>query len=150
VTSEAENVRILVIEDEPRFAKALTRGFEGEHYEVEVATTGKAGFFRLSAQTIELLILDLMLPGRDGLEILATARWRGSSTPVLSAARSKATWRRLQGHPLNKQRRYKLVRRCLFRQFPCSKVAFPSPPKLALDSPAPTRRSLSCPRGTPS
>jgi hypothetical protein len=57
---------------------------------------------------------------------------------VSAAARNKATWRRLQGHPQNKQRRYKLVRRCLFRQFPYSGVAFPSPPKLALDSPGPT------------
>lgn len=76
-------MRILVIEDEPKVAKALKQGLEGEHYDVAVATTGEEGFFRLSAETFDLLILDLMLPGRDGLSILATARQRGLAMPVL-------------------------------------------------------------------
>ncbi|MBI4613476.1 MAG: response regulator transcription factor [Planctomycetes bacterium] len=76
-------MRILVIEDEPKVAKALKQGLEGEHYDVAVASTGEEGFFRLNSETFDLLILDLMLPGRDGLEILATARQRGLATPVL-------------------------------------------------------------------
>ena len=76
-------MRILVIEDEPKVAKALKQGLEGEHYDVVVAPTGEEGFFRLSAETFDLLILDLMLPGRDGLSILATARQRGLAMPVL-------------------------------------------------------------------
>ncbi|MGQ0612915.1 MAG: response regulator transcription factor [Planctomycetaceae bacterium] len=76
-------MRILVIEDEPKVAKALKQGLEGEYYDVVVATTGEEGFFRLNSETFDLLILDLMLPGRDGLEILATARQRGLTTPVL-------------------------------------------------------------------
>jgi len=76
-------VRILVIEDEPKVAKAIKQGLEGEHYDVVVATTGEEGFFRLNSETFDVLILDLMLPGRDGLEILATARQRGLATPVL-------------------------------------------------------------------
>ena len=76
-------MRILVIEDEPKIAKALKQGLEGEHYEVVVATTGEEGFFSLSSETFDLLILDLMLPGHDGLEILAAARKGGLATPVL-------------------------------------------------------------------
>jgi len=76
-------VRILVIEDEPKVARALKQGLEGEHYDVAVATTGEEGFFRLNAETFDLIVLDLMLPGRDGLEILATTRRRGIQTPVL-------------------------------------------------------------------
>lgn len=76
-------MRILVIEDEPKVAKAIKQGLEGEHYDVVVATTGEEGFFRLNSETFDVLILDLMLPGRDGLEILATARQRGLATPVL-------------------------------------------------------------------
>lgn len=76
-------MRILVIEDEPKVAQALEQGLEGEHYDVVVATRGEEGFFRLAAETFDLVLLDLMLPGRDGLEILDTIRRRGIQTPVL-------------------------------------------------------------------
>ncbi|MCX8038037.1 MAG: response regulator transcription factor [Candidatus Sumerlaeia bacterium] len=76
-------MRILVIEDEAKVAKALKEGLEAAHYEVVVARTGEEGFFLVNAQVFDLLILDLMLPGRDGLEILTTLRKRGLQTPVL-------------------------------------------------------------------
>lgn len=76
-------MRILVIEDEPKVARALEEGLQGEHYEVVVATRGEEGFFRLAAETFDLVLLDLMLPGRDGLEILGTVRRRGIQTPIL-------------------------------------------------------------------
>jgi len=76
-------MRILVVEDEPKVAQALKQGLEGEHYDVDVATTGEEGFFRLNAETFDLIVLDLMLPGRDGLEILSIMRQRGIQTPVL-------------------------------------------------------------------
>lgn len=76
-------MRILVIEDEPKVARALEQGLEGEHYDVVVATRGEEGFFRLAAETFDLVLLDLMLPGRDGLELLGTIRRRGIQTPVL-------------------------------------------------------------------
>jgi len=76
-------VRILVIEDEPKVAQALEEGLTAEHYEVAVATKGEEGFFRLAAEAFDLVVLDLMLPGRDGLEILSTIRRRGIGTPVL-------------------------------------------------------------------
>jgi len=76
-------VRILVVEDESKVAKALKEGLEAEHYEVSVARTGEEGFFLIHAQTFDLVVLDLMLPGRDGLEVLITLRKRGLQTPVL-------------------------------------------------------------------
>lgn len=76
-------MRILVIEDEPKVARALEQGLEAEHYDVVVARRGEEGFFRLAAETFDLVLLDLMLPGRDGLEILETIRRRGIQTPVL-------------------------------------------------------------------
>lgn len=76
-------MRILVIEDEAKIARALRDGLEAEHYEVEVAATGEDGFFRWDAATFDLVLLDLMLPGRDGLEILRALRARGATTPVL-------------------------------------------------------------------
>src|SRR4029450_3493484 len=70
-------VRILVVEDEEKVARALQEGLEAEAYDVTLAPTGEDGFFRASAEDFDLVILDLMLPGRDGLHILATMRQRG-------------------------------------------------------------------------
>lgn len=77
------HMRILVVEDELKVARALEEGLAQEHYEVSVATTGEEGFYRLSAEVFDLIVLDLMLPGRDGIEILRTIRQRGLETPVL-------------------------------------------------------------------
>lgn len=76
-------MRILVIEDEQKVARALREGLEAEGYEVAAAATGEEGFFLVNAETFDLVILDLMLPGRDGLEVLGTLRKRGLQTPVL-------------------------------------------------------------------
>ncbi len=76
-------MRILVVEDERKVAKALQEGLEAELYETIVAQTGEEGFFLASTQVFDLVVLDLMLPGRDGLEILEALRKRGLATPVL-------------------------------------------------------------------
>jgi DNA-binding response OmpR family regulator len=76
-------VKILVIEDEPKTAQALRKGLSGEGYEATVAKTGEEGFFLLNAESFDLVILDWMLPGRDGIEILKTLRAQGAKTPVL-------------------------------------------------------------------
>jgi two-component system copper resistance phosphate regulon response regulator CusR len=75
-------VRILIIEDETKVANALRAGLEAEHYEVTVATTGEEGFFLANQASFDLLLLDLMLPRRDGIDVLATLRKRGIQTPI--------------------------------------------------------------------
>jgi two-component system copper resistance phosphate regulon response regulator CusR len=76
-------VRVLVIEDERKVAEALEEALTSEHYEVALAHTGEEGFFRIAAETFDLVILDLMLPGRDGFEIIEAVRRRGIQTPLL-------------------------------------------------------------------
>ena len=76
-------MRILVVEDEQKVANALREGLEDEHYDVMVAPTGEDAFFRVNTEKFDLILLDLMLPGRDGLQILTTIRKRGLETPVL-------------------------------------------------------------------
>jgi two-component system copper resistance phosphate regulon response regulator CusR len=76
-------VHILVVEDEQKMAKALKDGLEADDYAVSVAHTGEEGFYLAQAKTFDMMILDVMLPGRDGFEILATLRQRGMKTPVL-------------------------------------------------------------------
>jgi len=76
-------VRVLVVEDERKLAHVVTAALEAEHYEVVAAATGEDGFFRANAEVYDLVVLDLMLPGRSGLEILQTLRQRHIDTPVL-------------------------------------------------------------------
>ena len=76
-------MRVLIVEDEKKVAKALREGLEAEHYEVRVACTGEEGFFLVNHESFDLVVLDLMLPRRGGLEVLTTLRMRGLPTPVL-------------------------------------------------------------------
>jgi DNA-binding response OmpR family regulator len=75
--------RILIVEDDPKTANAIRNGLRGEGYEAVIARSGEEGFFELSAETFDLVVLDWMLPGRDGIEILRALRARGTRTPVL-------------------------------------------------------------------
>jgi two-component system copper resistance phosphate regulon response regulator CusR len=90
-------VRILVVEDEVKLAKALKEGLEAEHYTVSVVHTGEEGFYVVHEQAFDLIILDVMLPGRDGLEVLATLRRRGNTTPVLLLTAKDAIDDRVRG-----------------------------------------------------
>jgi len=75
--------KILIIEDDAKTANAIRTGLRGEGYDATIAKTGEDGFFQLNAEPFDLVILDWMLPGRDGIEILKTLRARGTKTPVL-------------------------------------------------------------------
>lgn len=90
-------MRILVIEDEQKLAKALQEGMQAEGYEVTVAETGEAGFYSVQTESFELVVLDVMLPGRSGFEILKTMRQLGFSTPVLMLTARDAVEDRVRG-----------------------------------------------------
>jgi two-component system, OmpR family, copper resistance phosphate regulon response regulator CusR len=76
-------VRILLVEDELKVGQAVSKGLQAEGYEITWAQTGEEGFFHASSQTFDLIVLDVMLPGRDGIEVLHTLRTQGSKTLVL-------------------------------------------------------------------
>jgi DNA-binding response OmpR family regulator len=76
-------MRVLVVEDEVKVAKALKEGLEDERYDAVVAHTGEDAFFRINTEQFDVIILDVMLPGRDGLQILTSIRKNGIDTPVL-------------------------------------------------------------------
>jgi DNA-binding response OmpR family regulator len=76
-------VRVLVVEDERKLAQVVSLALEAEHYDVVVAGTGEDGYYRASSELFDVVVLDLMLPGRSGLEILQTLRQRHIETPVL-------------------------------------------------------------------
>jgi two-component system, OmpR family, copper resistance phosphate regulon response regulator CusR len=76
-------MQILVVEDEPKVGHAIREGLESEGYEVSLAQSGEEGFFHASTHAFDLIILDVMLPGRDGIEVLQTLRKQGIKAPVL-------------------------------------------------------------------
>src|SRR5579863_8380678 len=76
-------MRILVVEDEHKLAKALQDGLEADQHRVSLAHTGEEGFFLIETERFDLVLLDVTLPGRSGLEILAAMRQRGVKTTVL-------------------------------------------------------------------
>ena len=90
-------MRILIIEDETKVAKALREGLEAEHYEVTIAATGEDGFFLASQRSYDIVLLDLLLPRRDGIDVLATLRKCGNQTPVLVLTAKDAVEDRVMG-----------------------------------------------------
>lgn len=88
---------ILVVEDEQKMARALQEGLEADEYSVRVAYTGEEGFYLVQAHPFDLVILDVMLPGHDGFEILSTLRKRGIKTPVLLLTSKDAVEDRVRG-----------------------------------------------------
>jgi len=76
-------MRILVVEDETKVASFIQRGLEAEHYTVDVASDGDTGLARALEGHHDLLILDLMLPGRDGAAVLRELRARRHTLPIL-------------------------------------------------------------------
>ena len=76
-------MRVLLVEDERKVAQALREGLEAESYDVVVERTGEDGYFRATTESFDVLLLDIGLPGRSGLEILARLRERNITVPVL-------------------------------------------------------------------
>jgi DNA-binding response OmpR family regulator len=83
VPSTGARTRVLVVEDEKKVASALREGLEDEGYDVVVEHNGEAAFERVKSDTFDVIVLDLMLPGRSGREILTSLRARGDDTRVL-------------------------------------------------------------------
>jgi DNA-binding response OmpR family regulator len=75
-------VKILIVEDEPEMAAVLSRGLEEEEFSVQVCGTGIAALDQAAENSFDLILLDAMLPGLDGFEVVSRLRER-SETPVL-------------------------------------------------------------------
>lgn len=76
-------MRILVVEDDKKVASFLQRGLQEEHYLVDVANDGVDGLTRANLHDYDLLLLDVMLPGKSGLEIVRNLRARERTVPML-------------------------------------------------------------------
>lgn len=76
-------MRILIVEDEANLAEALSQILKKNHYSVDVAHDGEEGLDNALSGIYDLLLLDIMLPGMDGIALLRTIRERGLPTPVI-------------------------------------------------------------------
>jgi len=76
-------MRILVVEDEPKVASFVRRSLEAEHHAVDVATDGEAALERALGGAYDLVVLDVMLPKRDGMAVVRELRAHGQTVPVL-------------------------------------------------------------------
>jgi len=90
-------MHILVVEDERRLAHLLRRVLLEERHTVDVASDGAQGLDMGSSDTYDLVILDLMLPGRDGLEVCRELRAGGVKAPVLMLTARGAVEDRVSG-----------------------------------------------------
>jgi DNA-binding response OmpR family regulator len=77
------SMRILVVEDEPRMANVIAKGLRENSYAVDVAEDGDAALYHASINDYDLIVLDVLLPRRDGFEVCRALRARGNSTPIL-------------------------------------------------------------------
>ena len=86
-----------MVEDDPKIARTLKEGILRERYKVSVATTGEEAFFLLNSETFSFVCLDIMLPGRSGIEVLRAIRKMGLSIPVLLLTAKDAVEDRVEG-----------------------------------------------------
>lgn len=76
-------MRILVVEDEHKIANSVKKGLEQENYAVDVAYTGSDGYDMAAGESYDCILLDIMLPGIDGVEIAKKLRHEGNHTPII-------------------------------------------------------------------
>jgi len=76
-------MNILVVEDDAQMAELLVRGLREESYDVDLARDGSAALRLCGKSSFDLILLDVMIPGADGLEVARRLRLRGEQTPVL-------------------------------------------------------------------
>lgn len=90
-------MRLLVVEDEPKTASYLKKGLTENNFIVDIAPDGEEGLFLATSYHYDLIILDVMLPKKDGWNILATLRQKGLQTPILFLTAQDSVHHRVKG-----------------------------------------------------
>jgi two-component system, OmpR family, copper resistance phosphate regulon response regulator CusR len=96
-SEELEQMQILLIEDDDKLASSVQKGLQTEGHEVTVTKTGEEGYFLASGNTFDVVLLDILLPGRSGLDILSRMREMQLATPVLLLTAKDAVEDRVRG-----------------------------------------------------
>lgn len=90
-------MRILLVEDEPAAAQMLAKGLREQTYAVDVAGDGEAALYQASINDYDLILLDINLPGKNGLEVCTELRANGSTVPVLMLTARDSVQDRIAG-----------------------------------------------------
>lgn len=90
-------MRILVVEDDSRLANVIAKGLRENSYAVDVAADGEAGLYQASINDYDVIVLDVLLPQRDGYEVSRELRRRGDTTPILMLTARAAIDDRING-----------------------------------------------------
>jgi len=90
-------MRVLLVEDDPMIAKGLQTALRQDGYAVDGVSDGRRAAEALRTETFDIVLLDLGLPGRDGLAVLRELRGRGDSTPVIIVTARDETRNRIEG-----------------------------------------------------
>jgi two-component system copper resistance phosphate regulon response regulator CusR len=90
-------LRILLVEDEPSALRMLAKGLREQTYAVDVAPDGEVALYQANVNDYDLIILDIMLPGKDGFEVCRELRAAGSPVPVLMLTARDTIDDRVQG-----------------------------------------------------
>jgi two-component system copper resistance phosphate regulon response regulator CusR len=90
-------MRILVVEDEPRMANVIAKGLRENAYAVDLVEDAEAALYQTSINDYDLILLDVLLPQRDGFEVCRELRTRGHATPILMLTARAAIDDRITG-----------------------------------------------------
>jgi len=90
-------MRILLVEDEPRMATVIAKGLREATYAVDIAADGDAALYESSINDYDVIVLDVLLPQRDGFEVCRELRARGNTTPILMLTARAAIDDRITG-----------------------------------------------------
>ena len=90
-------MHILVVEDEKKVASFVKKGLEEEHYSVDLAYDGDEGLYKLAVNRYDLIILDIMLPNKDGLEVIKEIRSKKNTTPVIMLTAKDSLENKIEG-----------------------------------------------------
>ena len=90
-------MRVLLVEDEPNAALVLARGLREQAYAVDVATEGEAALFQAATTDYDAIVLDVMLPLKDGFAVCRAIRASGSGVPILMLTARDAVEARIEG-----------------------------------------------------
>lgn len=96
-SSESPSMRVLVVEDQDRIASFIEKGLKEQGFVVDLVHDGDDGYALATTEPYDAIVLDIMLPGRDGLSILKNLRKKGSSVPVLLLTARSELDERLEG-----------------------------------------------------
>src|SRR5512146_1291342 len=90
-------MRILLVEDEPNAARLMAKGLREQAYAVDVAADGNSALFQVETNDYDAVVLDVMLPARDGVSVCRAIRAAGGAVPILMVTARDAVEARIEG-----------------------------------------------------